>query len=177
MSARIWLGRVGLSLAVFAVVLAGWLSTVHARAVAARDSVVRDVTALEQKVRELEVVAARLPEFDAEAARVAAEQVALERTLPAAADQQALARALGASARDLGLVVASLRWGAKGQREMLATAPFTVEVRGGPAAALTFAARVTAGEPLVAVRSVELSRGSPSVLRLEAEALALAGGR
>lgn len=177
MSARSWAGRVGLGLAVFAAVLLFWWLTVHARSVAHEEAVAREVHALEERLRVLNATANNQARFEADVASLEAERAALERTLPAVVDQQTLVRALEAAARDLGLVVGSLRWGARGQREFLATAPLTLEVRGSPTALLAFAARVGSADPLLAVRSIELTRGTPSVLRLEAEALALAGGR
>jgi Tfp pilus assembly protein PilO len=177
MSATRWVGHAGLGAAVFAAIVVSWSLTVHAWSVAQRERLVRDVTALEARLRTLEVAAAKVREFDAEVARVEAERAALERALPAVADTRALAASLDSSARELGLVVGSLRWGEAEKREPLATVPLTLEVRGAPAAALAFAVRVAAGEPLVALRSVDLTRGAPSVLRIEAEALAVPEGR
>jgi Tfp pilus assembly protein PilO len=173
MSARGWLGGATLWVMVFAGVLLAWWVTVQARSVAARDALAKDVLGLQQRVRELEVVANRLEEFKTERARVEARRAEIERTLPRAMDERVVAVAFDRRARELNLIVASLRWGARTQRELLVAAPVTVEVRGDPAAGLLFAAGVARGDPLVEVRSIELKSGTPSVLKLEGEALSL----
>jgi Tfp pilus assembly protein PilO len=174
-SAAGWIGRGAVGVLVFGAVVAAHRVTLYSKDVAARATAEREVAALTQRLQQMEAAVADEAKLGDELRRAEAEAASLEKVVPHETAEQVLVRAVDWRARELGLAVTGLRWKARQTREGYTAAPMTLEVRGAPAAALLFGARITTGDPLLAVQSIELRRGPVSTLKVAAEALAVPG--
>ncbi len=173
MSAAGWIARVAAGALVFGVVVAAHRLTLYPKDVAAREAAEREVAALTERLQQIEAAVAGEAELRDDLRRVEAEAASLEKVVPRETAEQVLVKVFDWRARELGLAVTGLRWGARETREGYTAAPLTLEVRGAPAAALLFGARVTTGDPLLAIQSIELRRGPLSTLHVAAEAIAV----
>jgi Tfp pilus assembly protein PilO len=170
-----WIARAAAGALVFGAVVATHRLTLYSKDVAARETAEREVAALTERLRQMEAAAADQAKLGDDLRRLEAEDASLEKVVPRETAEQVLVKTFDWRARELGLAITGLRWGARQTREGYTAAPLTLEVRGAPGAALLFGARVTTGDPLLAIQSIELRRGPLSTLQVTAEALAVPG--
>lgn len=171
-----WVAHALVFFAVLVTVSLGGFTFLASPVATKRDQLAHDIAKLEGLLQALDVVAARQAEFTVEVRQIESEQAQLDRVVPQNAEEQPYLRAFDAEARELGVVLSSLRWAKRETREVHIAAPFTLTVRGEKSRVLSFASRILAGEPLVEVQSVELKDGARPLaeLTLKAEAISAA---